>query len=255
MRDTAPLSLGEKLLNQRLLAETCMTEERVQELWKGYHAKGQIEDASSLQDSLVKCNSALQMANLEIVGIVFPHASARTQNTQDDDDDNEAASPSLSQRSRTTTKYLAMIHKHTPNGGDSSTQQSASRIAFVKPCLGGPMAMKHRRAILEHLAHHATAPRSTLINLKNELRNRNSSSQDDEGDTASSMPNYSLDMAEQCLNGMVHDQWLVSTGGKRRESMKSHLALGPRSFLELSDILTDQFGLEESALPQQLYYR
>ncbi|KAL7557728.1 hypothetical protein ACA910_006206 [Epithemia clementina (nom. ined.)] len=291
VRDIPTLSSGEKLLNQRFLAEKCMTEERATRIWKELEGKGRMKvpgaaASSSLQDSLIKCNAALEMARLEIVGIVFPHpvasCNSNSQGDNSQEEDEDEATPSMSQRSanssskRQTTKYLAMIYKHTPVA--DSTQKCASELCFAKS-LGGPMAIKHRRAILEHLTVHTAAKRSTLINLKNELQqkktnSKSSSSQNlnddnDEGNeenndrtTSLSSPNYTLAMAEHVVDDMLQDQWLIQVGSsssgngaRRRTSMASQLALGPRSYMELSDMLTEQFGMDESKLPQQLFYR
>ena len=283
---TEPLSPGEKLLNQRFMAEKCVTEQRAQKIWEELQQKGKMDgsSSSSLEESLVKCNAALESAsiNLEVVGIVFPHPTSTSngsnsedsqddnEKNDDDENDDEPSPASASQRSKrgmaTTTKYLAMIHKHTPQQNQDQ-RQSPSQLAFVKSCLGGPVTMNHRRAILEHLVQHTTAPRSALINLKNNLKNTVVSNENDIDNantaTTATTPNmsYTLNMAENCVDEMLQEQWLVDVGAldgnrkNRRISMQSQLALGPRTFMELSDVLTEQFGMDESALPQQLFYR
>uniref|UniRef100_A0A7S2YD67 Uncharacterized protein n=1 Tax=Entomoneis paludosa TaxID=265537 RepID=A0A7S2YD67_9STRA len=175
----------------------------------------------------------MKMANLEVMGVVFPKPG--------DENDDSNASPRTSGR---TTTYLAMVDKHrsTSSGaGDDEEAPSATKLAFLKSTLGGPTAMNHRRLILEHLVANNTAPRADLVNLRSQL--------------LSETTQYSLEAATTCVDSMIRDHWLVRVSSSRRVSMNSQLALGPRTFMELPDLLTDQFGLEESQLPQQLYYR
>mmetsp|Transcript_1601 Transcript_1601/g.2280 ORF Transcript_1601/g.2280 Transcript_1601/m.2280 type:complete len:226 (+) Transcript_1601:150-827(+) len=222
------LTTGEKLLIQRMLAEQCITENRAQELWSQLKSKGRI-DSDSLEASLINCNGQLQLISLEIMGVVFPSPA-------DENDDTNTPS---------ATKYLALVDKHRPalgGGGDGDNEEiaSATKLAFVKSTLGGPSAMNHRRAILQHLVDNTTATKADLINLKNEIKDS---------------PNYTLDMAETCVDSMLRDSWIILVAGARRKSMQSQVAMGPRTYMELSDLLTEQFDMEQSQLPQQLYYR
>ena len=221
------LSSGEKQFIQRILAEQCMTKARAQEFWSRLAQKGKIE-ADNLDESLKKCNTQLQLAGMAIVGIPFSLPSPK----DDDNDEENANAP--------PTMYLALVDKHRPAMGDDEAP-SATKIAFVKSSLGGPIAVNHRRAVLQHLVEHTTASRADLINLKNTLKDNS---------------NYTLDMAETCVNSMFRDHWIVSVsgGGKRRQSMHAKAALGPRTFLELWDLLLDQFDMDRDQLPQQIFY-
>lgn len=306
------LSIGEKLLNQRFLAERCITEQRAKEIWKNLYDQGKFNDdhnnnntntttssssSSCLEDSLMKCNAALELANsnLEIVGIVFPHPTTTTtssgstpaNDSDDNNDDNDQQSDHHNNNNNnkkkttttTTTKYLAMIHKHTPQQQQQITattsheqHQSPSQLAFVKSCLGGPIAMKHRRIIFEYLVQHTIASRSTLINLKNQVVVQQQQQQQTTTTTTTTNPiiNYTLSMAENCVDEMIQDKWLFLVGTtdhnnnnnkennqkkNRRISMNTQIALSPRTFMELSHVLTEQLGMDENKLPQQLFYR
>ena len=159
---------------------------------------------------------------MAIVGVLF--------STPNDDQENNNA----------PTMYLALVDKHRPAIGDEESP-SATKIAFVKSTLGGPIAVNHRRAVLQHLVENSTASRADLINLKNSLKDNT---------------NYTLEMAETCVNSMFRDHWIVSVSGsgKRRQSMQAKAALGPRTYVELSDLLVDQFEMDHEQLPQQIFY-
>ncbi|GAX18773.1 hypothetical protein FisN_26Hh070 [Fistulifera solaris] len=58
-----PLSIAQKMFNQRLLAEHSMTHEQALQLWESLHSK------QTLEDSLIQTNRQLKYIGLQIVGI------------------------------------------------------------------------------------------------------------------------------------------------------------------------------------------
>jgi hypothetical protein len=105
---------------------------------------------------------------------------------------------------------------------------------------------------LEHLSD-GPCSRANLLNLKNSLKGNES---------------LTTDQAVACLDRLIAEQWVWAaaettsnddssgTGGRLRRrprsSMKTQLALAPRTYMELSYMLVDQFGMEHADLPQQI---
>ena len=69
------LSVGQQILNQRLLAEHCLTEEEAQELYASVaeYCDNEQGESSSLADTLASCNAQLQYLGLEIVAVNLPN--------------------------------------------------------------------------------------------------------------------------------------------------------------------------------------
>jgi Nse1 non-SMC component of SMC5-6 complex len=92
--------------------------------------------------------------------------------------------------------------------------------------------------------------RSDCINARSELSNNFK---------------LSLDQATRCLDALLDDKYLQvviddendDNGGRhrRRESVHNMLELAPRAYMELSRVLTDDYGMNSHQLPQFLYHR
>ena len=97
------------------------------------------------------------------------------------------------------------------------------------------------RIVLEHLVETEKAPRMDLVNLRQKL-------------TDPYKP-ITIDAAEYCIDSLLEEFWLVpASDADRRKSMKAEYQIGPRSYLELSTLLTD-FGMPKDDLPQMIFHR
>jgi Nse1 non-SMC component of SMC5-6 complex len=127
-----------------------------------------------------------------------------------------------------TQRHYAMINKHPDE--------------IAKKCFQNKFTPKEHafvRVVLEKIIEGPT-PRSTLINLRSEVEDGNS---------------FRLEAAEDTLQKMLVEKWLQEEGGARRGSMQAKIALAPRSYLELSYLLVDEFGMDKDELPQTIYHQ
>jgi Nse1 non-SMC component of SMC5-6 complex len=252
------LTLGQKVFNQRLLAEHCLSETQAsalfEELQQTYPDLG--EGFNSLHDCIKSSNGQLRHLGLEIVAIAMP-AKYGVVSVEDDDDENEEndddntmsqkSKPGPSKRSSSTpsssassTKILhyAMVNKF-PDEIAKKTWQAAvfqplTQQSFVK-------------AVLERLAQEGATPRSTLLNLKNTVSGSTSSER------------ITLASAEDALERLLSEKWIVPAksnkkGGRRGAATSSNgsIVLGPRAFCELTYFFTDEFGVDAQEIPQQI---
>ena len=101
------------------------------------------------------------------------------------------------------------------------------------------------RLILEKLSE-APVTKANLLNLKNSLKGTDS---------------LTMDQAVAVVDRLVSDHWIwpapEENGGsqnRRRQSIKTQMTLAPRTYMELSYMLVDQFGVENEQLPQQIHF-
>jgi hypothetical protein len=86
-----PLTRGQKMLNQRFLAEHCVDEGRARQIWEDLSRENEQDmGGSTLEDTLTSCNKQLAFVGLEIVSV-----SMR-------DDENK----------KTAVKHFAIINKY-----------------------------------------------------------------------------------------------------------------------------------------------
>jgi hypothetical protein len=250
------LTLGQKVFNQRLLAEHCLSETQAsalfEELQQTYPDLS--EGFNSLHDCIKSSNGQLRHLGLEIVAIAMPakygvvSVADEEEENEENDDDNTMSQTSNSgptkrsssnplSGSSTTTLHYAIVNKF-PDEVAKKTWQAAifqplTQQAFVK-------------AVLERLSREGATPRSTLLNLKNTVSGSASSER------------ITLGSAEEALERMLSDKWIVpaksSKKGRRGTTLSSNgsIVLGPRAFCELTYFLTDEFGMEAQQIPQQI---
>jgi hypothetical protein len=142
----------------------------------------------------------------------------------------EIATVSMAIGDKKQQKYHAVINCHADEVAKKSFHFSCTTHdrAFI-------------RLILTHLVESNSAQRSDLINLRSDLPEP-----------------YKLTMAaaEYCIETLLEEKWLVLDveEGGRRESMKATIQIAPRSYLELSHLLTD-LGFPQEDLPQFIAHR
>jgi len=219
------LSVGQQILNQRLLAEHCLTEEETQELYASVAEYCDNNDNSSLADTLASCNAQLQYLGLEIVAVNLPNHENRS-NDENSDSSKQNNSSSKHQR------YYAMVNKF---------PDDIAKAAFQAHLFQPPQQQAYVKAVLQKLCQgddDGTATRAVLLNLRNDL---------------DKLP---LAAAEDALERLLEEKWLTETGNnKRRGSNAAEIRLGARAYCELSYMLTDEFGMDPNDLPQQILLR
>lgn len=199
-----PLPPAIQFLNQRFLAEGCMSAEQAQELWDASEFdKG---SAQNLKAALGLSNRQLAAAGLEIRGVIVDDSA-----------------------------YYAMVNKQADDiakAGFNATF-TTTEINYI-------------RLIIGTLTDETECTKANLINLKNSLKEKDGS--------------LTMDQAVAILDRLIHDQWIWPTiensrgKKKRRHSMQTRFSLAPRAFMELSYMLVDQFGMQNTELPQQIYF-
>ena len=220
--EVQPLARGQQLMLQRLLAAHVLSDDQAktlyQELRQGDDNDASQQDPQSLEEAFQEINAQLTKAfGLEVATV----------------------SMSLDDKTTTTnrpkhTKYHAIINQH----ADAVAKQAFSH-SF------NPHERSMIRLILEKLVTDGVdtpCQRKDLVNLRAEL-----------------VEPYKLTLqgAEHVVETLVQEQWLVvseSATQSRRDSMQATLQLGPRSYLELSHLLTD-LGLPQEELPQFIFHR
>jgi hypothetical protein len=128
-------------------------------------------------------------------------------------------------------KIHAVINQH---ADDVAKNSFSSRL--------DPHARAFVRQVLEVLSTDGPSARSTLINLRSELKEP---------------LRMDLETAERHVEMLLEEEYLFfeeGTGENRRDSMSAKIKLGPRAFLELMHLLTD-LGFPQEELPQMFFYR
>jgi hypothetical protein len=77
---------------------------------------------------------------------------------------------------------------------------------------------------------------STLINLRNDMPEKCKAT---------------LSSAEDTLQMMIQENWFIQAG----RGHKALVQLGPRAYMELSHLLTEEMGMEKEDLPQLIYHK
>jgi hypothetical protein len=134
-----PLTRGQKMFNQRILAEHCIPEEEARQIWEDLRRDNDM-GGSKMEESLVICNKQLAYTGLEIVAV-----SIR--------DENDKAKC-----------YYSMINKF---------PDEISKKAFLT--LFQPQQHAYVRVILEKLVE-GPEKRSSLLNLRLEMEGSDTAS-------------------------------------------------------------------------------
>lgn len=292
---TEPLQRGQKMLNQRLLAEHCMTEAELKTLWNELRSAGNDMGGNTFEESIASCNNNLKLAGLEIVGISMLDASQLRDENNDINSPGQLPSSSSSNQSskrkpkKTLVRYYSIINQYADD--------------IAKKCFESmfqPQQQAYVRYVLEKLVELGPTSRTTILNYKNDVNqsyqnsNRTTTGNmplsqmtqntandiDDDGNdndgnrvsTKGKISPLTLPMVEDTLDQLIEAKWLIlvtndheSSGGGdkrpnsngRRTSSSSNILIdiGPRSYLEISYLLVDEFGMEKDALPQCFYHR
>jgi hypothetical protein len=131
-----PLTRGQKMFNQRLLAEHCVSESRAREIWSEIAASNENEGmgADNYEDSLAVSNVQLKHCGLEIVAVSIKKEGEKKPQS-----------------------HYAMVNMYPDEVAKKSFTSSfhGHQYAFV-------------RLVLQKLVEGPSA-RSTLLNLRNEL--------------------------------------------------------------------------------------
>ena len=195
---TEPLTRGQQLFLQRLLALHVLNDDDAKSLFE------ELNDtrSKSLEESLRTINQQLLAGfNLEIATVNL-----------------------------NGMRYHAIINPHSDTIAKASFKHvyNPNEKAFI-------------RAVLEKLAGSETAARMDLINLRNGIK-----------EPYKQIP---IDAAEHCIDSLLEEFWLLTCAEKnRRKSMNAQYKIGPRTYLELSSLLTD-FGMPKEELPQFIFHR
>jgi Nse1 non-SMC component of SMC5-6 complex len=252
------LAQGMKMFNQRLLAEHCLSDLDARALWEEIREReyDMGEGTKSFEECIASSNDALKDAGLEIVGVSIPdHSSESNQ------------SPQNRPTKRSLVRYYSIINRFPDD--------------VAKKCFQNmfpPQQQAYVRLVFEKLVEGGPATRATVLNYKNLLndngRNSNQSSRltmsqmtentaevpNEDGDDTSVLTKtvLTLPMVEDVLERLLAEKWLIMKldgTGSRRSSNSSLVDIGPRSYMELSYLLVDEFGMEKDDLPQQIYHR
>jgi hypothetical protein len=192
------LSQGQKALNQRLLAEHCMSEEALQQVYQEIMEQGMDMGNNSgrnLKECIQSCNAQLKYLGLEIVALKWPADHKR---------------------------YFAIRNQHADSvahhvwGTQFHASSSVPEFAFVSK-------------VLHTLSEQGPTSRADLINLKNEI------------------DNCKVALAEAMIQKLVDGKWIQAQQGSTME-------LAPRTYLELSQTLVEDWGMDPDTIPQTIVF-
>lgn len=128
-------------------------------------------------------------------------------------------------------RYHAIVN----SDAEDAIAQASFSLVFT------PHERAYIRMVLEKLCEDETAPRMDLVNLRTNLKDP--------------YKPIAIDAAEHVLDSLLEEHWLIFAKNiDRRKSMSAEYQLGPRTYLELSSLLTD-FGMPADELPQMFFHR
>lgn len=198
---TDPLTAGQQMILQRLMASHVLTHEEAVKIFDDVNDTKNCRNAEECFRSInkqLKAGFGLEIVSVSIAG----------------------------------TKYHAVVNLH--------ADDEIAKMSFTLTL--PPSEREYIRKVLETLVQddEGTTNRMSLINLRNTLN-----------------PKFKITVqeAEHCLDMMISEHWLgihEDKENRRTSRNKTEYVIGPRSYLELRQLLTD-FGLED--LPQCIYHR
>ncbi|GKY92775.1 hypothetical protein MPSEU_000247300 [Mayamaea pseudoterrestris] len=218
-----PLTVGQQLLNQRLLAAHCLPEQKLLGLWKQLR---ETEDmgADSMADTISECNVQLRSIGLEIRCIAMKNQNyKRSSQSMSQTDQDETAMTQDSTANTSTIKYYAMVNSYPDEIGKKSFMQGTF-----------PGEFSYIKIILENLVEEPQ-PLAFLLNLRSQANDPNK---------------VTLQAAEQIIHKLIDAKWLDWSSNRKGNSALIQLA--PRTYMELSHMLTEEFGMDKEALPQMI---
>jgi hypothetical protein len=204
-----------QIFNQRLLAAHYWSEDEAKKQFQTIQATYGDEDEDDQQDNNEYFSRAIAISNAQLQYVGLEIVAISIRHPE----------------TGTPTRHYAMINSFP----DDVAKQSFQTVLFQPPS-----QQAYVRAVFETLveAKGAGVPRNTLLNVKNNLPEDNS---------------LSLALAEDALDKLIEEKWLVLEQGKKGRN--ANIFIGPRSYCELSYLLTEEFGMEKEDLPQQIYHR
>lgn len=140
----------------------------------------------------------------------------------------EIAAVAIKQPEGPPIKYFSMINK-IPDELAKETfgkQWSVAEHALV-------------RKWIAELAQEKAISKATLLNMKADISAKNL--------------NITLNDADSLLSTLLEECWLEVDKGDGNQ-MKGQVQLAPRAYLELSAVLTEEFGMEDERMPQQFKF-
>jgi hypothetical protein len=203
-----PLTTGQQLFNQRLLAEHCLAEKDAVALWEQLGSEeGHDMGGKNLAQTVSSCNAQLHYCGLEI------RCVSMKQKTEEGG-------------ANGTVKYYAIVNQFPDEVAQKSFKltMNLGEQAFIK-------------VVLEHLVD-GPQTQATLVNLRSSV----------EGDHELSLKN-----SELALMKLINAKWIEWSGALKYNN-NAEIQLAPRAYMELSQMLLQEFGMDKENLPQVIVH-
>lgn len=213
------LTTGQRLFNQRLLAEHCLPEHKLRAIWEQL-AEQEDMGAQTMEETMAVCNEPMRSIGLEIRCIAIKNRQQDTSLSMNDISDVASTAASVSQRK--TTKYYAIVNSY---------PDEVAKAGFLQSMVPGETT--YIKVILENLVEEPQSL-ATLLNLRPD----------------SDQEKISLPVAEQIVYKLLDDKWLEWTTGQRGNSALIQMA--PRTYMELAHLLSEELGMEKENMPQSI---
>ena len=230
------LSTGQQVFNQRLLAAHCLSEPELTKLYKSLQEQQEDLQGVRMTETMGACNAQLQYLGLEIVAVILP---SEEEDDHDDDQNNK------------NIRHYAMVNKF---------PDDISKICFQSHIFQPPEQQSYVKAVLQKLVDSISGSTEDEDDDgdENTSRNRTPATRQNKITRATLLnlnrdAKITLASAEECLDRLLDEKWLLCNNQKRTN--QSLVRLGPRAYGELSYLLTEEFGMEASDLPQQILLR
>jgi Nse1 non-SMC component of SMC5-6 complex len=189
---TTPLSQGQKALNQRLLADHCIPEAQLKQIYDDLiDQQMDMGAAKTLADCIKISNGQLAHLGLEIVALKWPGDQQR---------------------------YYAIRNQH-----DDPVAHSVWSTQF-----GSPAELEFATKALEKLTREGPVEEEELVQLRVDIEHCKAS------------------MAEAVLEKLRGEMWI--------QKVNDTFELAPRTYLELSHTMVDQWGMDSDKIPQTFIF-
>jgi Nse1 non-SMC component of SMC5-6 complex len=231
--ESRPLPNGLILFNQRLLSLHCLSEKEARALWesiakeRGEFSVEEYMGHSDFEQSIAIANSQLVYCGLEIAAVAMKE---------------------VKENRTKLVRFYAMVNKY---GNDEVAKHSFSHFSqHLYHYIG---------TVLQKLVADGPTSFNDLVNLRIHHPPTLSAATQDDEQVKQQPKTLSLAEADSCLRQLLADQWLEQQTSEETshstQTAKKRVTLAPRTYMELSHVLVDQFGFNKDDLPQQIYHQ
>ena len=282
MPATQPLSIGQKMLAQRLLASHCLSESECHAIWEEWNANlAQVQGIEvgratlSFDRCVAEINQQMKPGfGLEIRAVGLPSSQDNNINNKNNKNSSNTNSNSNNKNKIKMVKYYAIVNSFPDD--------------IVTKCFGKKLTQVEHNYLHRVLCKLVADADASSDNNENDPDDKDSDQEDDDDDDdqgsgrsttlvtllnlRTEMPEaqrVTLAQAEATMKQLLEEKWLVATTTttdtsssssknsnnnnnnqkKYKRGNKTAIQLGARAYMELSHYLVEECGMEKDDLP------